>query len=60
MWPATHRSARLLAFIAVTFPLTGLTNVPVAAAGTNVTVGDNAPTTDHWNMAAVELPGDGA
>ena len=38
----------------------GLTNVPVAAAGTNVTVGDNAPTADHWNMAAVELPGDGA
>ena len=36
------------------------TNVPVTAAGTDVTVGDTAPTTDQWNMAAVELPGDGA
>jgi hypothetical protein len=35
------------------------TNVPVTAAGTDVTVGDTAPSTDHWNLAAVELPGDG-
>jgi hypothetical protein len=35
------------------------TNVPVAAAGTVVKVGDVAPTTDRWNLAAVELVGEG-
>jgi hypothetical protein len=35
------------------------TNVPIPAAGTVVNVGDAAPTTDRWNLAAVELPGDG-
>jgi hypothetical protein len=34
------------------------TNQPVAAAGTQVTVGDVAPTNDQWNLVAVELPGD--
>ncbi len=36
------------------------TNVPVPAAGTPVTVRDTAPTTDQWNLVAVELTGDGA
>jgi hypothetical protein len=35
------------------------TNVPVPAAGTQVTVGDTAPATDQWNLVAVELTGDG-
>jgi hypothetical protein len=34
------------------------TNVPVQAAGTQVTVGDTAPVTDRWNLSAVELTGD--
>jgi hypothetical protein len=34
------------------------TNIPVQAAGTQVTVNDTAPTTDRWNLAAVELTGD--
>ena len=34
------------------------TNQPVAAAGTQVTVGDIAPTNDQWNLVAVELPGE--
>jgi Bacterial Ig domain/Lysyl oxidase len=34
------------------------TNVPVQAAGTQVTVRDKAPATDRWNLAAVELTGD--
>jgi hypothetical protein len=33
------------------------TNQQVAAAGTQVTVGDLAPTNDQWNMVAIELPG---
>jgi hypothetical protein len=36
------------------------TNVPVPAAGTRVTVSDTAPTTDRWNLVAVELTGDGS
>jgi hypothetical protein len=36
------------------------TNVPVQSAGTQITVGDTAPTTDRWNLAAVELTGDGS
>jgi hypothetical protein len=36
------------------------TNVTVQAAGTQVTVSDTAPTTDQWNLAAVELTGDGS
>ena len=36
------------------------TNVPVPAAGTPVAVGDTAPTTDQWNLVAVELTGDGS
>lgn len=35
------------------------TNVPVPAAGTQVTVSDTAPTTDQWNLVAVELTGGG-
>jgi hypothetical protein len=35
------------------------TNTPVPAAGTQVTVSDTAPTTDRWNLAAVELTGGG-
>jgi Bacterial Ig domain/Lysyl oxidase len=35
------------------------TNVPVPAAGTLVQASDTAPTTDRWNMAAVELTSDG-
>jgi hypothetical protein len=35
------------------------TNVPVPAAGTQVTVSDTAPTADRWNLAAVELTGGG-
>jgi hypothetical protein len=34
------------------------TNQPVPIAGTQVTVGDTAPTGDQWNLVAVELPGD--
>jgi hypothetical protein len=34
------------------------TNVPVQATGTQVTVSDTAPTTDRWNLVAVELTGD--
>jgi hypothetical protein len=29
------------------------------AAGSVVTMEDTAPTSDHWNMAAVEVLGDG-
>jgi hypothetical protein len=36
------------------------TNVPVPSAGAQVTVGDTAPATDRWNLAAVELTGDGS
>jgi hypothetical protein len=32
----------------------------IGAAGTIVTLNDTAPTNDQWNMAAVELRGDGA
>jgi hypothetical protein len=35
------------------------TNVPVQTAGTKVIVGDTAPKIDRWNLAAVELTGDG-
>jgi hypothetical protein len=35
------------------------TNVPVQSAGTQVTVSDTAPATGRWNLAAVELTGDG-
>jgi Bacterial Ig domain/Lysyl oxidase len=35
------------------------TNVPVQAAGTHATVRDKAPAKDRWNLAAVELTGDG-
>lgn len=35
------------------------TNTPTGAAGQVVTVGDSAPTTDRWNMVAVELLNDG-
>lgn len=34
------------------------TNTPTGTAGSVVTVGDTAPTTDQWNMAAVELEND--
>jgi hypothetical protein len=33
-------------------------NTPTAPAGTVVTVSDLAPTTDQWNLAAVELVGE--
>jgi hypothetical protein len=33
-------------------------NVPVPAAGTLVTASDSAPTTDRWNMVAVEVTSD--
>ncbi len=36
------------------------TNQPTGAAGTIVDVGVRAPSTDQWNMAAVELVGSGA
>ena len=36
------------------------TNTPTGAAGSVVNVGDTAPTTDRWNMVAVELLGDGS
>jgi hypothetical protein len=36
------------------------TNTPTGAAGSVVSVGDTAPTTDQWNMVAVELLGDGS
>jgi hypothetical protein len=36
------------------------TNVPIQAAGTRVTVGDTAPVRGRWNLAAVELTGDGS
>jgi Domain of unknown function (DUF4082)/Bacterial Ig domain/Fibronectin type III domain/Lysyl oxidase len=32
----------------------------IGAAGSTVTLNDTAPTNDQWNMAAVELRGDGA
>ncbi len=35
------------------------TALVTGAAGTTVTLGDTAPTNDQWNMAAVELLGDG-
>jgi Bacterial Ig domain/Lysyl oxidase len=36
------------------------TNVPVPAAGTKVTASDTAPSTDRWNLAAVEVTSDGS
>lgn len=36
------------------------TNQPVSHAGSTVAVRDLAPATDQWNLAAVELPGDGS
>ena len=36
------------------------TNTPTGAAGSVVNVGDTAPTTDRWNMVAIELLGDGS
>jgi hypothetical protein len=35
------------------------TNTPTPGAGTVVNVGDTGPTTDQWNMVAIELLGDG-
>jgi hypothetical protein len=35
------------------------TNQPTGKAGTSVSVGDTAPTNDHWNLAAVELVNSG-
>jgi hypothetical protein len=35
------------------------TNHPTGKAGTSVSVGDTAPTNDHWNLAAVELVNSG-
>lgn len=34
------------------------TSTPIAQAGTAVQVGDTAPVTDRWNLAAVEVTGD--
>jgi len=39
---------------------TQYTSVPVSPAGSVVTVSDSAPTTDHWDLAVVELIGDGS
>ena len=39
---------------------TQYTSVPVSPAGSVVTVFDTAPTTDRWDLAAVELIGDGS
>jgi len=39
---------------------TQYTSVPVSPAGSVVTVSDTAPTTDRWDLAAVELIGDGS
>jgi hypothetical protein len=38
---------------------TQYTSVPITPAGSVVTVSDTAPTTDRWDLAAVELIGDG-
>jgi hypothetical protein len=35
------------------------TNQPTGAAGSRIAVSDTAPTTDHWNLAAVELVNSG-
>jgi hypothetical protein len=35
------------------------TNQPAAASGTMIRVGDTSPAADRWNLAAVEVPGDG-
>jgi Bacterial Ig domain/Lysyl oxidase len=35
------------------------TNTPTGAAGSVITVNDTAPTTDSWNMVAIELLNDG-
>jgi hypothetical protein len=35
------------------------TTIQSGAAGSVVTLNDISPTTDHWNMAAVELLSDG-
>lgn len=35
--------------------LTQYTKQPTGPAGSHVTVTDTAPTTDHWDLAAVEL-----
>jgi hypothetical protein len=37
---------------------TQYTSVAVSPAGSVVTVSDTAPTTDRWDLAAVELIGD--
>jgi hypothetical protein len=39
---------------------TQYTSVPISPAGSAVTVTDTAPTSDRWNLAAVELIGDGS
>jgi hypothetical protein len=39
---------------------TQYTSVPVSPAGSVVTVADTAPTADRWDLAAVELIGDGS
>jgi hypothetical protein len=39
---------------------TQYTSVPVSPAGSVVTVADTAPATDRWDLAAVELIGDGS
>jgi Bacterial Ig domain len=35
------------------------TNHPTGKAGSKISVGDSAPTNDHWNLAAVELVNSG-
>ncbi len=39
---------------------TQYTSVPISPAGSVVTVSDTAPATDRWDLAAVELIGDGS
>jgi hypothetical protein len=39
---------------------TQYTAVAISPAGSVVTVADTAPTTDRWDLAAVELIGDGS
>jgi hypothetical protein len=39
---------------------TQYTSVPISPAGSVVTASDTAPTTDRWDLAAVELIGDGS
>jgi hypothetical protein len=38
---------------------TQYTNTPTGAAGSVVTVSDSAPTSDQWNLVAVELLNEG-